>query len=556
MDVCPEMTSLPRIDMTATSQLALPFAAAPAGDVRQLVAGVIDWAGNLPRLGLAAAEQELIGLAVDPRFRRSRNGARLDSFGDDDWADELGRLRSVDERRDLGQFFTPQPIVDVMVDWCRQRQPAQVVDPGCGTGRFAIAAAQTLPAARVIAIDSDPVATLICRARIERLGLPNVEVRCADFLTAELPLENGPTAFVGNPPYVRHHRLTPAIKRWGTEAARQLGVPFSGLAGLHVYFFLATAIRARPGDFGCYITSAEWLDVGYGKGLRQLLKDRLGICSLSLLDESAAAFADAMTSALIACFEVGSGARSIRVSVVNEFRRADGPDDSRCLAHGQLIDRWGTALRGGIATRPTSGLMRLGEFARVHRGIATGANDFFVMELGQARALGLQDFARPAVTAAKQIIHSGGRLDGRGCKVLILLPKSLAGLSPVQRRAVDAYLEQGTQQGVPQRYLCRHRSPWWYLGEPNPPQIIASYMARRPPAFALNPQGLLILNIAHGIFPHHRAEDGTLAQLVGMLNAQAKTFVGNGRRYQGGLEKFEPREMEDLLIPPLPGSNA
>jgi hypothetical protein len=340
------------------------------------------------------------------------------------------------------------------------------------------------------------------------------------------------------------------------DAARQLGVPFSGLAGLHVYFFLATALRARSGDFGCYITSAEWLDVGYGKGLRQLLMNRLGVSSLSLLEESSSAFADAMTSALITCFEAGSRTRHIRVSVVDEFQRADGPEDSPRLSRDELDDRWGAALRGGGATSPADGLVRLREIARVHRGIATGANDFFVMEPSQAKALGLQDFAKPVVSAAKQIIHSGGCVEGRGCKVLILLPKSLDGLTPPQRRAVDAYLAQGTTDGIPQRYLCRHRSPWWYLGEPSPPQIVASYMARRPPAFALNPNGLHILNIAHGIFPIAPVTGRELARLVAILNDRAKTFVGNGRRYQGGLEKFEPREMEDLLIPPLAGNKA
>jgi hypothetical protein len=42
-----------------------------------------------------------------------------------------------------------------------------------------------------------------------------------------------------------------------------------------------------------------------------------------------------------------------------------------------------------------------------------------------------------------------------------------------------------------------------------------------------------------------------LAALVKALNRAAPTFVGNGRRYQGGLEKFEPREMEDLQFPPF-----
>jgi len=35
--------------------------------------------------------------------------------------------------------------------------------------------------------------------------------------------------------------------------------------------------------------------------------------------------------------------------------------------------------------------------------------------------------------------------------------------------------------------------------------------------------------------------------MVDVLNASAPGFSGGGRRYQGGLEKFEPKEMEGLL---------
>ena len=50
----------------------------------------------------------------------------------------------------------------------------------------------------------------------------------------------------------------------------------SQLAGLHVYFFLATALRARAGDFGVLITAAEWLDVNYGSLVRELFLGKLG----------------------------------------------------------------------------------------------------------------------------------------------------------------------------------------------------------------------------------------------------------------------------------------
>jgi len=40
-----------------------------------------------------------------------------------------------------------------------------------------------------------------------------------------------------------------------------------------------------------------------------------------------------------------------------------------------------------------------------------------------------------------------------------------------------------------------------------------------------------------------------LLSVVRSLNTMAPEFAGRGRRYHGGLEKFEPREMEDLTIP-------
>jgi len=53
-----------------------------------------------------------------------------------------------------------------------------------------------------------------------------------------------PTLFLGNPPYVRHHHIAAKGKDWLRRAAREQGLPASGLAGLHAHFFLATARHA------------------------------------------------------------------------------------------------------------------------------------------------------------------------------------------------------------------------------------------------------------------------------------------------------------------------
>ena len=74
-------------------------------------------------------------------------------------------------------------------------------------------------------------------------------------------------------------------------------------------------------------------------------------------------------------------------------------------------------------------------------------------------------------------------------------------------------------------------------------------MARQAPAFAMNPQRLAIINVLHGLYP--RVDLGTqqLRTLVTYLNTHRDELRGAGRTYHGGLEKFEPSEMEALEIP-------
>ena len=537
--------------VSATTQMTLGLEEGADALIGTLVREAIEWADGLPSNDLAPQERALVGMALEPGLKGKRRLERRRADEDDPFGRALRLLRSTVERRSMGQFFTPQPIVRVMVDWVKRQGPEQVVDAGCGTGRFAVACARALPKARVLAVDTDPVATLLCRAYARRHQLRNLQVLCADFLTDSLPLDRARTAFVGNPPYVRHHLLSPELKAWGARMSAQLGVPFSKLAGLHVYFFLATALLARARDVGCYITSSEWLDVRYGEGLRQLLRDHLGVLSVAVLAESEQAFEDAMTTAAITCFRVGSRRQQVRFAVVPEFTASERPLGAAAVCVDKLGGRWGPLLRGNGEGHRPAGWIRLGDIAAVHRGVATGANDFFVLTPGEASALGLAQCAMPVITAGKQVLDAGGQVSAQGCKRLLMLPQDIERLPGCTRTDALRYLAKGRAAGVPDRYLCRHRNPWWWLGNAQAPPIVASYMARRPPSFALNPDGALILNIAHGIFPKEPASPPQLARLVDALNRAAHTFVGNGRRYQGGLEKFEPREMEDLLIPPI-----
>lgn len=198
--------------------------------------------------------------------------------GGDPLGEAFCRLRSANIRRASGAIYTPRAIIDTMCSWAKSvGTPTTVVDPGTGSGRFLVAAGRCFPTARLLGIESDPVAALIARANLAGAGLSQrSSVRVENFLEYRLRGLAERALFIGNPPYVRHHLIPSSSKAWLKHEADQLGVKASALAGLHAYFFLAIAKNAKKGDFGSLITSAEWLDVNYGNLVREPFLGHLG----------------------------------------------------------------------------------------------------------------------------------------------------------------------------------------------------------------------------------------------------------------------------------------
>ena len=474
--------------------------------------------------------------------------------GGDPLGEAFCRLRTPEARRGHGAVYTPAPIVEAMIRWAVGASagvgdPARIVDPGAGSGRFLLAAGEAFSDAELVGIEIDPLATLLLRANAAVRGMAErLTLMVADYRAAALPEIDERTLFLGNPPYVRHHDVAPEWKRWLSSTAASFGFTASRLAGLHVHFFLRTHQLCRDGDYGAFITSAEWLDVNYGALMRKLLVNGFGAEALHVIAPAAMPFPDTATTGVITCFRAARRSRGVRFREVSSLGGLSALEGGRTVSRARLdaARRWSPFLRP--AKRPPSGSMELGEVCRVHRGQVTGCNAVWIAG-GWTGALP-EAVLSPAVTRARELLDAGAALSFAGAlRRVIDLPVDLGELDEADRRQVRRFLRWAESMGAGKSYVARHRRAWWAVGLRSPAPILCTYMARRPPAFVRNRCGARHLNIAHGLYPRETLPPAVLDDLAAWL--QNNVGVSAGRTYAGGLTKFEPKELERIPIPKL-----
>lgn len=131
----------------------------------------------------------------------------------------LGRrgFRNIDLRSD-SRGLIPRPETELLVEIALELRPATVLDVGTGSGAIALAIADELPGAEIVAVDTSPPALDLARENAAALRLAERVV----FELGALPAARHFDLVVANLPYVRAEdwtALEPEITRYEPRAA-------------------------------------------------------------------------------------------------------------------------------------------------------------------------------------------------------------------------------------------------------------------------------------------------------------------------------------------------
>lgn len=455
-------------------------------------------------------------------------------------------------RRRLGTFFTPRPVVEFMLDAAGHLlpDPKVVIDPGAGVGAFSLAAKRRWPLAHVLAVDINVVTLGLLGAQSDGA----IDLVLADYLSwARGPnLPSGqPRLWVGNPPYTRHQDLSMPLKTAGAAAAGELVT--SGLAGLSAYFLAATIRSMGPADTLCFLLPGSWTEARYGKPLRVALRD-LGGRSIDFVGFASDldVFPGTRVTAMVLVLgpQVSGAPRPMRTATAR--LTLSGVSASRPIERSRL-DGAINDLGGWLWPRIRSSLAdgrQLGDVATVRRGVATGANEYFLLTGADRDRLPAAATAR-AVRRLRHVpsdaltLATHHQLDSQGERCWLLEiddPELLA--DP----ALGAWLNAAKEAGVTERYLVKHRDPWYRVEHVDPPDLLISPMGKRRMRVVTNEARAIPSNALYGVYLKDPSAARKIAAWLNGEDGQI-ALLERARTYGANLFKLEPRDLLSIRLP-------
>lgn len=197
---------------------------------------------------------------------------------------------------------------------------------------------------------------------------------------------------------------------------------------------------------------------------------------------------------------------------------------------------------------------KIGDFVRCSRGLATGANNFYIFDKSKIKEWDLNPkYFQLCITKSTHI--SGLQLTDKLVEQIESNDKPVYVLDLKEKDSKDprvaAYIEHGLSLGVDKKYLPARRTPWYSMENIKiAPALIGTFF-RDSVKVISNGAKVANLTCFHGLFlkGNHPQEllDAVCAFL--MSDVAAGLVRQNIRKLGDGLNKFEPRDVQSIPCP-------
>lgn len=405
-------------------------------------------------------------------------------------------------RRKHGQFFTPPEVAAFMCRWVLRGKQEKLFDPAFGLGSFYFAASSLARGIKFAGMELDAEVLGYFWKHAPAIARPFVVH--GDYLSH---WGESHKAIVCNPPYMRFQHFENRSEI-SILFERNAGTKLSGYTNIASAFLLKSLSELDSGGRLAYIMPLEFLNTGYGAIVKGQLLRRGMLKALIKLESEKEVFPDAITSIGIILVSSDGIAEPVRFYTVQHMEMLtdhllSGPAREINYTNLDPSDKWLKYFEHSQTSFKSSDLVPVSFYGGFSRGIATGANEFFVMSPSKAEKLGIPcGCLLNCITKSAQIknpifMNSDFR-DMESADANVRLLNAGGKLS----EAVSKYLQYGEKAGYHLRYLTKMRTPWYKVEHRSPAPLLFGVFSRERFKVVRNLSNAVNLTCYHCFYPN------------------------------------------------------
>jgi adenine-specific DNA-methyltransferase len=462
--------------------------------------------------------------------------------------------------RSNGVFHTPKELARFVAELAIKDPRSTILDPCFGEGSLLLAARNRLseigsnnPDTQLFGFDIAPSQESLQRSPLRELFQMH-KLKQSDFfaLTGKEPQCKFGTILM-NPPFVRHH-FVPKQKLQALQGLMPEDIKLPLTSDLWAYFVLhALRFMQEKGGMAAILPwSLMYAD--YARPVRELLVGRFQKVKVVLMGQQ---LFDGAEQRILVLFAEGFGSGATHVGIHYSFGIPAPPFSWTHLKHDMWIKSPWQALVSDNTRHVLAdigrrlGFVPLSKYAKVHIGVVTGANGFFVIQTGTATSMRLpKTVLKPVVARSSDLckltISSSDGIDD----VLLLIPEDMK-LS----NSLKTYISIGEKKGMNRKCHTKKRAKWYSIPVQTAPDAFLPYTTQEAPFLVFNPEGLWSTNTVHGVYFSENADEQIRKWIqLSMLTSVSQLSVELGARtYGGGVLKVEPSDANEISVCPGKG---
>jgi adenine-specific DNA-methyltransferase len=462
----------------------------------------------------------------------------------------------IEHRKKFAQFFTPYLIADIMSDWILGNQELEtVLEPAFGLGIFSRILLQQNQALKIKGFELDPIIFNEAKTYFDS----KLELNLKDYIFHDW--ENKYDGIICNPPYFKFHDYD--SKSIIQEFEKRLNLKLNGFTNLYTLFLLKSVYQLKQKGRASYLIPSEFLNADYGKLVKEYLLKTQTLRHIFIIDFTENIFSDALTTTSILFLAKDNHNQELNISnirnksdlgLIRDFIYHYPSQGHYNYAVNEInpFVKWRIYYQQQNSAKYKY-LVPFSHYAKVVRGIATGANDYFTFNNSKALQYGIpKDNLLPCICKSVDVKGSFFTdLDFKNLEQSDRFVYLFNGINS-QNKNVLHYLKKGEFEGINNKYLTKKRNPWYSLENRKPAPIWVSVFNRNGLRFIRNEAGIYNLTTFHCIYLHDSDLFSNLN--VDLLFAYLLTdisqeiFDDNRREYGNGLKKFEPNDINNAKI--------